>query len=56
MLYGLEGDPVDAGAASIGPNKAPGVTEDVVPAELVLERVEAVGLAWPWHRASSGAS
>jgi hypothetical protein len=43
VLDGLEGDPVDAGTASVGAHQTPGVTEDVRPADLVVERVEAVG-------------
>jgi hypothetical protein len=42
-LDGLEADPVDAGAASIGPDQSPGVAEDVRPADFVVERVETVG-------------
>ena len=42
-LYGVEVDPVYAGTASVGPNKPPSVTEDVFPADLVVERVKAVG-------------
>jgi hypothetical protein len=42
-LYGLEGDAVDAGAPFVGPDKMVGVTEDVGPVYLVIERVEAVG-------------
>jgi hypothetical protein len=43
VLYGLERDAVNAGASLVGPNQAIGVTEDVGPIHLVIERVEAIG-------------
>jgi hypothetical protein len=43
LLEGIEGDPVDAGTPSVGPDQTPGVTEDVFPVGLVVERVETVG-------------
>jgi len=42
-LDGFEVDPVNAGTASVGPDQTPGVTEDVFPVGLVVERVETVG-------------
>lgn len=42
-FYGLEADPINARTASVGPDKPPGMTEDVFPADLVVERVKAVG-------------
>ena len=49
-LYGVEVEPVYAGTASVGPNKPPSVTEDVFSADLVVERIKAVGrlLLGPW--------
>ena len=57
-LYAFEVDPVYAGTASVGPNKPLSVTEDVFPADLVVERVKAVGrlLLGLGCRASSVAS
>ena len=43
VFYGLEADPVNAGAASVGTDKSPSVTEDVFSADLVVERVKAIG-------------
>ena len=43
VLYGLEADPVNAGTASVGANKPPRVTEYVFAADLVVERVKAIG-------------
>lgn len=42
-LYGLEADPITPGAASIGSDKPPGMIEDICPADLVVERVKAIG-------------
>lgn len=42
-LDGLESRPVNAGTASVGPDQTPGVTEDVFPVGLVVERLETVG-------------
>ena len=57
-FYGVEVDPVYAGTASVGPNKPPSVTEDVFSADLVVERINAVGrlLLGLGCRASSVAS
>ena len=51
-LYGVEVDPVYAGTASVGPNKPPSVTEDVFPADLVVERIKAANrlLLGPWRK------
>jgi hypothetical protein len=43
VFYGLEIDPINTGTASVRPDKPPSVTEDVFPADLVVERVKAVG-------------
>ena len=43
VLYGFKADPVDTWTASIGTDKPPGMTEYVIPADLVVERVKAVG-------------
>jgi hypothetical protein len=42
-FYGFKADPVNAGTASVGTDKTPGVMEDILPADLVVERVKAVG-------------
>ncbi|KFB74838.1 MAG: hypothetical protein AW06_004216 [Candidatus Accumulibacter cognatus] len=42
-FYGLEADPINTRTASVGPDKPPSMTEDVFPADLVVERVKAVG-------------
>ena len=43
VFYGFEADPVNAGTASVGTDKPPGMTEDVFPDDLVIERIKAVG-------------
>jgi len=54
-LYGSQADPINAGTASVSPNKTPRMGEYLSSAALVVERVTADRpvLAWPWHRASS---
>ncbi len=42
-LYGLEADPITTGAASIGSDKPPGMIEDILLADLVVEGVQAIG-------------
>lgn len=43
FLDGLEGDAVDSGAPFVGTDKAIGMTEDVRPANLVVQGMEAAG-------------
>jgi hypothetical protein len=42
-LYGLEADPINPRAASISSDEPPGMMEDIRTAELVVERVKAIG-------------
>ena len=42
-LYGLKADPIDTGTASVGTDKPPGMSEDIRSADLVVERVKAIG-------------
>ena len=42
-LYGLEANPINAGTASVGTDKMPSVSEYLCPADLVVERVKAIG-------------
>ena len=42
-LYGFKADPIHAGTASVGTDKMPSVSEYLCPADLVVERVKAIG-------------